>query len=271
MRYCILDPTGNITALVEDHVEVERQPQVALEIMKAHPEVEQVGFVHEAEAEGVHVSLRMAGGEFCGNATMSAAALFALNHGLDGSTRVLVRASGARDVVEVKLQKDDNGGFYASVRMPQPREIRTLRLYHGKLADDLDVVFFDGISHVVIGDDSPLFCLRSDMTAAESTVRAWCEALGADGLGLMFLEHNASDDFVLTPLVYVPGSNTVFWENSCASGSAAVGMCVASVTDSHCDVVLREPGGTLRVTSDPHSGETWLFGHVRKRKTITLD
>ena len=67
----------------------------------------------------------------------------------------------------------------------------------------------------------------------------------------------------LTPLVYVPGSGTSFWENSCASGSAATGMYLADRTGKRQEICLREPGGSLKVTSDPGSGETWLYGTVR--------
>ena len=66
MRYRIFDPTGNVTALVEDAVEPALQPEAAAEIMRVHPEVEQVGFV---SLNGALPSLRMAGGEFCGNAS----------------------------------------------------------------------------------------------------------------------------------------------------------------------------------------------------------
>ena len=37
VRYSILDPTGNITALVESPVEPERQPELAAELMRRHP------------------------------------------------------------------------------------------------------------------------------------------------------------------------------------------------------------------------------------------
>ena len=73
MRYRIFDPTGNITALVEEAVDVSRQPSVAADIMQKHSNVEQVGFV---SLDGDLPALRMAGGEFCGNASMSAAALY---------------------------------------------------------------------------------------------------------------------------------------------------------------------------------------------------
>ena len=77
----IFDPTGNITALVESPVEPEAQSAAAAEIMRRRPEVEQVGFVRLPPDESEAVALRMAGGEVCGNAAMSAAALFLLRRG----------------------------------------------------------------------------------------------------------------------------------------------------------------------------------------------
>ena len=96
--------------------------------------------------------------------------------------------------------------------------------------------------------------------AAGQAVREFCGALGADGLGLMFLDGRGSE-YCMTPLVYVPGSGTCFWENSCASGSAAVGMYLAAADGAQTGVSLREPGGVLHVTSD-RTG-TRLRGNVR--------
>ena len=77
LKYSIWDPTGNITALVETQTSIDRQPEVAARIMDLHPEVEQVGFVSKV----LRPYLRMAGGEFCGNASMCAAAWLALGRG----------------------------------------------------------------------------------------------------------------------------------------------------------------------------------------------
>ena len=41
IEYCVFDPTGNITALVESKVDVADQPAVASAIMDAEPDVEQ--------------------------------------------------------------------------------------------------------------------------------------------------------------------------------------------------------------------------------------
>ena len=77
MRYCILNPTGNITAIVTDPVPAEDYPSIAAKVMEIEPTAEQVGFLLPGDEE-YDAKLSMAGGEFCGNASMSAAALTAM-------------------------------------------------------------------------------------------------------------------------------------------------------------------------------------------------
>jgi diaminopimelate epimerase len=83
----------------------------------------------------------------------------------------------------------------------------------------------------------------------------------SDGPGLMFVQVSASE-MILTPLVYVPGSGTVFWEGSCASGSSAAALLLSARRGAPVDVAFHEPAGTLRVASDAETGEMRLFGHV---------
>jgi diaminopimelate epimerase len=276
-----MDPTGNITALVESGVEIRRQPEAAGELMRLHPEVEQVEFVCFNEEPGADIQgeLRMAGGEFCGNASMSAAALFALHkEGCFGDRvraagtdlmKVLLRVSGAADPVAIKLRRDAEG-FTGEVKMPPALRIEEYTFEQEGTLGVLPLVRMEGISHIVIRPDSALAALALQKERAEEAVRKWCAELETDGLGLMFLdlEAGAADDPAdamprLTPLVYIPGSGTSFWENSCASGSAATGMYLADRTGERQEICLREPGGCLKVTSDPGSGETLLYGTVR--------
>ena len=63
LRVSLFDPTGNITALVENEVEPALQPELAAALMRRCPEVEQVGFVRLAPPSAeVEAELRMAGG-----------------------------------------------------------------------------------------------------------------------------------------------------------------------------------------------------------------
>jgi len=265
LRYSILDPTGNITAIVESPVEIDRQPSTAAAIMRRHPEVEQVGFLRPGSGEELP-ELRMAGGEFCGNASMSAAALLASQN---GKTAMRLRVSGAAEPVSLCLRTEGENAYLAEIVMPPALGISETAFAFGSLRGTLPLVRMEGISHLVIERDSAFFVLSENRPEAEKAVRAFCKALAVDGLGLMFLEGEGSDR-KLTPLVYVPGSGTCFWENSCASGSAAAGMCLASRARAALELALREPGGTLWVKSDPHSGETRLRGHVRLAESMEI-
>ena len=271
LDYRIFDPTGNITALVESPVPAERQPTVAAALMRRHPEVEQVGFVRFAEAPGAETAgeLRMAGGEFCGNASMCAAALYLLRREeaglpvpLGGTAALRLRVSGARRPVELRLRRETAESFRAEVRIPPARAIRTQAFSFEDRSGVLPLVEMEGISHAVAEPGSAFFALREDRDAAGRAVRAFCDTLGAEGLGLLFLEGSGPELF-LTPLVYIPGSGTLFWENSCASGSAAVGMLLAARRGARVELRLREPAGVLRVRCEAE-GETWLGGSARQ-------
>ncbi len=263
IRYSIFDPTGNITALVESPVDESEQRAVAASIMARHAAVEQVGFVRLPDEKSAPAALRMAGGEFCANASMSAASLWALRLGLcEGELSLAV--SGAEDAVAVRLKQEEESCFSAAVRMPEAREITAIPFVFEGLSGTIPLVRMEGIDHAVLTPDCPFFALRDRPSAAEKAVRELCASLGAVCLGLMFLEGESAQRR-LTPLVYVPGSRTLFWESSCASGSAAAGMLLARQSGERTELELIEPGGALRVESDPQKGETRLFGRTRLR------
>lgn len=333
VHYLIADPTGNITLLVLDPVPAGKQPAAAAELMEKEPSAEQVGFLTlpgrnkpDSTDSAVFVStnlapgdydiaLRMAGGEFCGNASMSAAAYYAWHAGLKQGLFTL-RVSGTdlpvtveidtREQFDTKEELDTKEKFdteeeldtkkqldsvrdrnfpawIGRVHMPPPAKIELVTFPTG---GQLPVVTFDGITHVIIREgtqtsessilkdsqmnessvlissDASFFPTVQCKLQAENLAREWCEFLHADALGLLFL--NASADR-LTPLVYVPGADTLFWETSCGSGSAAVGAWLAQQSGQPgqpVSVSLTQPGGTLHVTASP-DGPLLLQGSIQ--------
>ena len=256
LKYSIFNPTGNITALVESFIEPDKILLAADEIMRLHPEVEQVGFVRFPESfdPACDIILHMAGGEFCGNASMCAAAFLLLNDGNrfgSGAEQIDVNVICAGQSVPVSLRPEAGKCFQASIQMPEAIMISEERFQFEYMQGDLPVVHLDGISHIIIEPGSVFWKLKSDRNAAEHAVRNWCRKLGTQGLGLLFIESTAlgvdkgsrenslpvpdmgffhnhgincpvAYDFL--PLVFVPGADTMVWEKSCASGSAALGM-----------------------------------------------
>lgn len=263
LHYYIADPTKNITALVETPLPAASRPFAARQIMRQEPACEQVGFVYRGAAG--ESCLAMAGGEFCGNASMSAAALRCAKDGIQpGETcRVVLHVSGAAGPVPVQVTARAEGGFACTVRMPPPEGIRTVRLPVEGRALSLPVVYFPGIAHIIVAKD------ELDAASSERTVRDWCGRLSAAGLGIMLFDREALS---LRPLVYVPAADTLFWESSCASGTAALGAWLANDAGRDVELCVKEPGGTLRVRSTP-VGKIELTGQVimRSEGKIVVD
>lgn len=246
IRYLLMDPTANRTILVETPTPVDEQPSLAAALMAAEPTAEQVGFLTRDDLSVV--SLRMAGGEFCANATMSAAAVLAMRTRLiSGAVKVCV--SGAEEPVEVDVTMQADGLWQGVVHLPPPRAIDDVSFADGQTRP---VVSFDGIVHVI--EPQPI-----ERPKAEALARSRCAELSADALGLMFWDRAAG---TLTPLVYVPKADTLYWENSCGSGTAAVGAYLAHETGKPMTLTLHQPGGTLEIAANP-DGEIRLKGTVK--------
>lgn len=251
LTYAFMDPTGNMTALVETPVPVEQQKEAADCIMAAEPLCEQVGFLVDAPS-GCDTAIRMAGGEFCGNAAMCAASLYALRCGIEEERALHVSVSGR----EVEIVVIPSGkGYACCVEMPSPKEIVTVE----KAGLTLPVVLGDGIYHAVL--------LGSvDDSTAETIVRELCTELQAEAMGLMQVDLEAG---TMKPLVYVPDAKTLFWENSCGSGTAAVGAYLWKTTGRAAPLSLRQKGGTLCVAAN-EAGKITLQGTARlvRRNTV---
>ena len=250
LNYVLLDPTGNRTILVETPVDPAAQPAYGAALLAAEPTAEQVGFLSPGDGD-CRLALRMAGGEFCGNAAMSAAVLWCESQDLF-DTQVRLRVSGAADPVSVEVCRLPGGDWQGTVTMPPagtPAQV-TLPLGDGSLT--LPMVDMGGIRHLIVTE--PL-----ERTRAEAAIRRWCALLEAPALGLMLLDEAAGQ---LTPLVYVPGGDSLYWERSCASGSAAVGCFLAWRQAAPVRVQLVQPGGALAVSATPE-GHASLRGRVR--------
>ncbi len=251
ITYTLFNPTQNITLLAETPVPEESQPQIAQRLMSIEPETEQVGFV-SLTADGIR--LRMAGGEFCGNASMSAAALYMERSGRKESN-VTVHVSGTLKPVWVSMRELSAGLWRGIVNMPEPLSIKREVFPGGRI---LPVVRFPGISHVILED-------TFDRKSAEAMAAKWCRYLDSEAVGLMFLDR---EQLTLDPLVFVPAAKTLCWESSCASGTTAAGAFLAAEYGQTTELPLRQPGGTLTITAHPN-GQLFLEGKVSMVRKVT--
>jgi len=129
----------------------------------------------------------------------------------------------------VEMRKEAEDLYSGFVDMPLPLGISSV--------DGFTLVNFPGISHLILPHSlSP--------AEAENMIAPLCRRLGAEALGLMLFD---PDTCTLRPLVYVPGAGSLFWEHSCASGTAAVGAAMALEKGKSVCLELKQPGGSLSI------------------------
>lgn len=229
--FYILDPTGNITAIVETPVMRESQSCAARLIMDEYPQVEQVAFIEPRKAGSTDIAIRMMGGEFCGNAAICAASLL-MSRCPDEEASFRLEISGAEKPLTAKLRAD--GELYiGSVEMPLPRSVDEISLSFGEKSYSFPRVSFDGITHLIAMGNI-------EKTEALSAISGWCRELNTDALGILFCEGDA-----MTPLVYVGSTDSRVWEGSCASGTCAIAAYKAIKSKGSISVDLSEPGGNI--------------------------
>ena len=246
--YYILNPTGNITALVtNNNILPDSYAEISNAIMKRHNDVEQVGFI---DINGKTPKLRMSGGEFCGNATMCTASLFSeLNDVTENN--LLVEVYGVEKFMPVSISKNENG-YDCIIQIPKPKNLYEMSFEIDNESFVLPIVEFNGISHIIANN-------RFDKKTAERIIKKYCDILNCKAMGIMLLNDKT---YEMVPIVYVKKGNTLFYENSCASGSSAV--CYYLTKDSNIpkEFILKQPGGNLTVSSSSSLDYIILKGNV---------
>lgn len=257
LRFVKYNPAQNMTVLVLDAVDRSDHQSLAVQIM-AYENVyaEQVAFIEwpqtpRGKAEKL-LRLQMMGGEFCGNAARALASyLVSIDHPsalLSGDHyHVRLEASGVEDVVSAKVWVRPDGFHDVEVEMPLPLSVGRLSLSPGaeERAKRFRRVDFPGISHIIVhhsGFDANH--TKRDQEPLFQAVKAALKEEGVEAFGLMF--YDDKNQF-LTPLVYVSGTDSLFWEKSCATGTAAVGVSVSADRRESVGMQLIQPGGSLGV------------------------
>ena len=228
IEYYILDPAGNITALVTNAVSHKEYKPIADRIMSINKSVEQVGFVTFGKND---IKLNMAGDEFCGNAVMSAAALYYYLSGKSGEYKTVVTVLPLGTSVNVTV-KNNGADYQCQAVFDNPKDADKCKFSAGGKDYEFDIFSFDGISHIVADD-------TLSVTSAKKIIKKLAVEISTPALGIMIYDEKSSD---LKPLVYVPASDTLFLENSCASGSCAVAYAKAEVGVR---TAMTEPGGVI--------------------------
>ena len=240
VHYVILNPSGNLTALVTDHGGPEDEKEIITSLMR---ESEQVAFLEPPMESGALARIRLMGGEFCGNAAMAAAGWLIRDSLRNGQVMTVpIEVSGAQGIVFCKIRGLETG-FEGTVDMP-----RVLGISRQNVSGtDVTEVRMEGITHLIRESCEPI-----GKEEAETLLMAYAERSQDPAAGL--LDRNPETGFV-RPLVYVRGSGTLVWENACGSGAAAVGALEAWRQESGTvRTEVPQPGGKLLAEATAEQG-----------------
>ena len=232
-NYFRANPCGNITGFVVAPVYPGyRKAYTDCIIEQIDSEVEQVGFISPAY-EGAPLRMDMMGGEFCANATRAYGLYSAGFYDTDGLVDIEVYVSGhegTTDVIaDVKNQK-------AYVALDAPLDKKTVKV-DGK---DYTLIKLHGISHLIVED-------KEDKEFVDKALEVLKKDYKDEAYGVLFFD---KENLEMIPYVYVEGSETLFREGSCGSGTVAVVDYLEddiNSLDEDYKISIKNPAGELEV------------------------
>jgi len=238
LNVAVLNPAGNITLLVTTPVNREDYAKIAGKLLDmTELRGEQVGFLTEPKQGGM-VRLEMMGGEFCGNALRSVGYYHAVKSGAQRRTVIAAEISGCGNPLDVEVDLDNNT---AKSQMPLPVSINTVTVN----GSETKVVVFEGIVHFIAESPMSGGLPAIDEAFLEAAVEHAIDRLGAEAAGVMFFDRASG---FIRPVVYVCATDSLVYENSCASGSTASALVMASdLPDGEYKINVQQPGGTIEV------------------------
>jgi diaminopimelate epimerase len=246
MNIVIADPAKNITVFVLDRIGSGAERAEAAKRLLADPSLkaEQVGFVIPPADARKLWRLEMMGGEFCGNAARSFGLFVARETGLKGRHILMIEISGIQGPLPVHV---DTEASRAEVEIPRPLAEDRLD-FEGR---SLPVFVFDGITHVIAPG------LKPEKETFFAIKGAWHHVDAA--FGVMFYDTQRQ---FMRPAVYVAATDSLVFESSCGSGSAALAAWKAGDLregEFRCDaagvLMVEQPGGVIEVRVSKHEGE----------------
>ena len=227
--YQIFVPGGNDTAFVfgTDYKKEEKKI-INNVIMQKEKNVEQVGFLGEKEAP----ELIMAGGEFCGNATRSAAYFYL--EGKDGELKLKVNQ---KDYINAGVKE---GLAWCEIPLILDRDIIE------EMENDIYKIEMKGMTTIVIKEERAKQYIEK-LDTIKDVAMGFIENYNLkerEAVGVMFLEKD-KEIIKINPVVWVNAIDTLFYETACGSGTTATAIVESYISGESKSVDVLQPSGHI--------------------------
>ncbi len=158
LEFVKLNPSENMTILVKNFDDKSKFIDVSNKLLSyGNVFAEQVGFITKPSSNEAVSRLDMMGGEFCGNATMCLASLYARNNNFEHGkeARVPLEVSGAEGIVDCFITPQDDH-YIGRVKISAPHKIEEVEADIGTETIPAKLIHLNGITHMCLEDDGNL-------------------------------------------------------------------------------------------------------------------
>ena len=214
VEYQILNPSGNITALVTNDYPREKYQEISSKIMQSNSKIEQVGFLKKY-SDSIY-RIEMSGLEFCGNASL-AFACFLVKEKYESKNNFEISVSGYDDLIECNVEQRNNN-YYSTIDLKLNKKINDFIKKLELNNQDVYIVNLPGISHLLLDQTKFIFNKNNCLNEAKNIINE-LKISDLPAAGVIWYDKNQ-----INPVVYVRDIDSLFCENSCGSGSIAYGI-----------------------------------------------
>lgn len=239
LNFIKASPSQNMTIFITNYVSPENYGRIANVIMGyEYLNAEQVGFIVPPTDKKSVLRLEMSGGEFCGNAVLSAAA-YCYYKGLYDKKTFFLEASGTESPIICEIEVKDATRYEVKAEMPQPIGMwdTVLNIKQNRIPGS--IVQLNGITHFL----TEFWPCKNDF---EPILEAVAEKIQDKALGVIPYKKFGEGKYEILPFVYVKSTGSKFFERACGSGTLALGINMAKKNNEY-SLKVYQPGGMISV------------------------
>lgn len=239
LNFIKASPSQNTTAIITNYVPSKMYSEIASLIMSyEYLHVEQVGFIVQPKNNNAVLKIEMSGGEFCGNALLSAAAYCNYKDLID-KKEFDMEISGVNYPLKCWVSKVKNNIFTSKAEMPSliSKQHTTMSI-NGKEIEG-SIIHLDGISHFVTNN-------RIAKEEYYEILNYLKLQIDKGAIGIIPYQKVKEKLFEIIPMVYVFENDSTVFERACGSGTLALGIYMENEFGEN-DIKVKQPGGVIDV------------------------
>ncbi len=189
IEYQLINPSGNITAIVSGKYSINQKQIINRYIFNQNISVEQIGYIY---TENCQLFFEMMGNEFSANGCRAAGYAFLMKN----NGRVKFTASGLNETVEVFIKNQNS------------------KLIFPELKVDFQKININLTQTELFGTKFFLINSQPNNDLVKKIVQKYNQPIG-----IMFYQQN-----LIYPYFYVPNIGKIIFEQSCGSGSIVLSL-----------------------------------------------